>query len=100
MLDEIEKWKYPLVTGWVHDPEYPVRDGDVTHIIPVDIGGVKETLDLSGYLFKHGIFIQAIRPPTVPKETCRLRITPTALHTKKELGYASEVMIKGAKGVL
>ena len=25
-----------LVHGWVHDPTYPIQDGDVTHLIPLD----------------------------------------------------------------
>ena len=25
-----------LIHGWVHDPTYPVQDGDVTHLIPLD----------------------------------------------------------------
>ena len=58
-----------------------------THIIPLVIGSAEKTLALSSYLFDNGVFIQAIRPPTVPKDTCRLRITPTALHTKDELEY-------------
>ena len=36
VLDEIKRWHMPVVAGWVHDPEYPVRDGEVTHLIPVD----------------------------------------------------------------
>jgi len=58
-----------------------------THIIPLIVGDAKEAVDMSRYLFERGIFIQAIRPPTVPKGMSRLRITPTALHTKEQLGY-------------
>jgi 8-amino-7-oxononanoate synthase len=65
-----------------------------THIIPLLIGDVEKTLDLSRCLLKHGVFIQAIRPPTVPKDTCRLRITPTAMHAKEELEHAF-LKIKG-----
>lgn len=58
-----------------------------THIIPLIIGDEKKALDLSSYLFDNGVFIQAIRPPTVPKGTSRLRITPTASHTRDELEF-------------
>lgn len=63
-----------------------------SHIIPVMLGDVKRTLELSEYLFKNGVLIHAIRPPTVPKGTCRLRITPSALHTKEELEKATTIM--------
>jgi 8-amino-7-oxononanoate synthase len=67
---------------------------DETHIIPLIIGDVQKTLKLSEHLFDNGLFIQAIRPPTVPKDTCRLRITPTALHTKDELEYAFDKIME------
>ena len=36
-------------------------------------------------LMKQGIFLLAIRPPTVPANAARLRLTVTALHTRQEL---------------
>jgi len=35
-LDRIHRDKVPLVAGWVHDPTYPVKDGDVTHLVPLN----------------------------------------------------------------
>ncbi|MFC1855122.1 8-amino-7-oxononanoate synthase [Thermodesulfobacteriota bacterium] len=65
-----------------------------SHIIPLMIGDVDRAVALSRHLFENGIFIQAIRPPTVPQNTCRLRITPTALHTKAELDLAFENIVE------
>ncbi len=64
-----------------------------THIIPVIIGGAADAVGLSRHLKDNGIFIQAIRPPTVPECTCRLRITPTTAHTKEELDRAFDAML-------
>jgi len=35
-LDDIHKFRMPMVAGWVHDPTYPIRDGEVTHLIPLN----------------------------------------------------------------
>jgi len=53
-----------------------------TAIQPIIIGEVEKTLQLSDRLFAQGLQVTAIRPPTVPKGTARLRITLSATHTK------------------
>ena len=35
-LDKIHKYKLPVVSGWVHDPTYPISDGAITHLVPVN----------------------------------------------------------------
>jgi 8-amino-7-oxononanoate synthase len=59
--------------------------GSITPIIPIMIGDAKKTLAISQHLWNKGLFIPAIRPPTVPHGESRLRITITAIHTRKEL---------------
>ena len=54
-------------------------------IVPIIIGEEKKTLSLSKYLYKHGFIVGAIRPPTVPKNTSRLRIAFNSSHTKKQI---------------
>jgi len=56
-----------------------------TPIQPVLIGSEAETLAWSQALETQGILVTAIRPPTVPKGTARLRITFSASHTKTQL---------------
>lgn len=58
VLNEIVKWSIPVMAGWVHDPTYPLRDGEVTHEIPLDtcafVFGEKEDVDHAcGYLDLH-----------------------------------------------
>ena len=55
------------------------------HIQPLIIGDANETIQLSKALYKKNILVSAIRPPTVPGGTSRLRISITAAHTKKDI---------------
>jgi 7-keto-8-aminopelargonate synthetase-like enzyme len=56
-----------------------------SHIIPVIIGGEEEAVKASKYLFDAGYFVVAIRPPTVPAGTSRLRISVQSNHTREEI---------------
>ncbi|OGC33981.1 8-amino-7-oxononanoate synthase [candidate division WOR-1 bacterium RIFOXYB2_FULL_48_7] len=56
-----------------------------TPIIPVIIGQADQAVALAEKFFDRGIFLSAIRPPTVPAGSSRLRITVTAAHTKEEI---------------
>jgi 8-amino-7-oxononanoate synthase len=56
-----------------------------TPIQPVIIGDNEKALKLSKQLDKAGMLVTAIRPPTVPQNTARLRITFSASHTKKDV---------------
>ncbi|MBE7711809.1 MAG: pyridoxal phosphate-dependent aminotransferase family protein [Cyanobacteria bacterium SIG31] len=49
-----------------------------SHIIPIVIGANDKTLELAELLRSQGYYIPAIRPPTVPQGTSRLRISLTA----------------------
>ncbi|MDO8303541.1 MAG: 8-amino-7-oxononanoate synthase [Sedimentisphaerales bacterium] len=63
-----------------------LNTGDSTsHIIPIIIGSEKDTLAISKNLFEKDFFVAAIRPPTVPPGTSRLRISLQADHTKRQI---------------
>ena len=54
-------------------------------IIPIIIGSAEDALNLSTRLYENGILIPAIRPPTVPLGTSRLRISLMATHSKDDI---------------
>jgi 8-amino-7-oxononanoate synthase len=68
-----------------------------TPIIPVLTGEPKPTMEFSRGLFKEGIFVQGIRPPSVPEGASRLRVTVMATHTISDLKFALEKFKKIGK---
>jgi len=56
-----------------------------TPIVPVIIGDTDKTLRISRQLLKEGFFAVAIRPPTVPKNSARLRISLNDAHTDEDI---------------
>ncbi len=67
-------------------------------IQPLLVGDAGRAMDLSASLRDRGLLIGAIRPPTVPQGTSRLRITLSATHTEQQidtlLGHLGECWIK------
>jgi len=67
-----------------------------TPIIPILVKDSALAVEFSYRLFDKGVLITAIRPPTVPLNTARLRLTVTAVHTKDDLAYALNMIKKVA----
>jgi 8-amino-7-oxononanoate synthase len=64
----------------------------VSPIVPVLLGEAETALKASRLLEDHGFLVVAIRPPTVPAGTARLRLTFTAQHPDDEIERLAEVM--------
>jgi glycine C-acetyltransferase/8-amino-7-oxononanoate synthase len=68
-------------------------DGN-TPILPIITGEPQATVRASAWLQQQGIFLQGIRPPTVPEGSCRLRMTLMATHQPGELLQAADLIRK------
>jgi len=62
-----------------------VRPGHPSPIIPVVLGDERRTLRAAEGLLDQGMLVPAIRPPTVPKGTSRLRVALSAAHTPEQV---------------
>ena len=61
------------------------RAGPSSPIIPVILGTEQRALEASAALLAGGLWVPAIRPPTVPTGTSRLRVTVSASHTDDQV---------------
>ncbi|RII31690.1 MAG: 8-amino-7-oxononanoate synthase [Geobacter sp.] len=61
-----------------------------TQIVPIMCGAADVTMRFSELLLDEGIYVQGIRPPTVPAGACRLRCTVMATHSDEDLAWAVE----------
>ncbi|MBP6519079.1 8-amino-7-oxononanoate synthase [Shewanella sp.] len=71
------------------DTAVPLLGSD-TAIQPLIIGDAQQTLQVAEALRAAGIWVGAIRPPTVPVGSARLRITLTATHTAEDIAACVE----------
>ena len=70
--------------------------GSTTQIVPLVIGDAEQAMRICELAIEHGVFAQAIRPPTVAEGTSRLRLAVMATHTKDELREAARVLGRAA----
>jgi 8-amino-7-oxononanoate synthase len=61
-------------------------------IVPILIGDADAAVEASDRAIEQGVFAQAIRPPTVPAGTSRLRLSVMASHTHSELREAARML--------
>ena len=63
-----------------------------THIQPFIIGAARGALAVSNCLLEQGVLVTAIRPPTVPRGTARLRISLSAAHSKEHINKLADAI--------
>jgi glycine C-acetyltransferase/8-amino-7-oxononanoate synthase len=70
--------------------------GSSSQIIPIVVGEAHQAMRMCELALEAGVFAQAIRPPTVPDGTSRLRLAVMASHTREELREAARVLGRAA----
>jgi 8-amino-7-oxononanoate synthase len=70
----------------MRDLGYPIPESG-TPILPLILRDPFVTMNMARSLFDEGVYVQGIRPPTVPEGTSRLRITLMASHTREQLDF-------------
>ncbi len=75
---------------------FAVTDGEM-HIVPLIVGEERAAMRLCERAIERGVFAQAIRPPTVPAGTSRLRLATMASHTASDLRMAAGVLGEAAR---
>ncbi len=71
--------------------------GARTHIVPLLVGDPKLAVEVCENALSRGVFAQAIRPPTVPPMTSRLRLAVMASHREDELRAAARTLAGAAR---
>lgn len=90
-ISEKESWRRESLTNLIRHFRYGANRLGLnllpseTAIQPIVIGDSKAALNISKELINRGFLITAIRPPTVPSGTARLRISLTAMHTVRQV---------------
>lgn len=74
-----------------------IPEGATGPIVPLLLGDNARALALAQTLRASGFLVQAIRPPTVPRGTARLRLTVSAAHTEAEVERLSECVIRACR---
>ena len=64
----------------------------VSHIVPVIVGSPRRARDLAAHLWTRGLFAPAIRPPTVPEGTARIRVSVSAAHTASQIAHLVDAL--------
>jgi 7-keto-8-aminopelargonate synthetase-like enzyme len=67
-------------------------------IFPIIVGESRKALEISNQLYEENIFVPAIRPPTVPEDTSRLRLTVMTTHTPEHINKLLDALSDLKKG--
>ena len=98
-LVQQDNWRREKLNGLVQQFKQGVKQMGIelmpsnTAIQPIKLGSTEKAVEISQILQEKGILATAIRPPTVPEGTARLRITISANHDEQDINtllYALE----------
>jgi 8-amino-7-oxononanoate synthase len=96
LIKKAKNFRLKLVQSGFEIPDHG------TQILPILIGDNHKTLEFSAALENQGLLATAIRPPTVPIGTSRIRLSICLSHSSEQLDQAAEILVRTAKscGVL
>ena len=69
------------------------------HIVPLVVGDAHDAVRMCEEAISRGVFAQAIRPPTVPEGTSRLRLAAMASHTASDMRHAAGALAEAARAL-
>jgi glycine C-acetyltransferase/8-amino-7-oxononanoate synthase len=81
--------------------EQGMRTGaSTTQVLPLVVGEADDAVRVCERALERGVFAQAIRPPTVPEGSSRLRLAVMASHTRTELQEAAVVLAEAIRAIV
>ncbi|GLT40244.1 hypothetical protein SLA2020_143940 [Shorea laevis] len=87
-----ETWRRRAIWNRVKEFQALTRISISSPIISIVVGSEEKALQASRQLLKSGFHVTAIRPPTVPSNSCRLRVTLSAAHTADDVKKLATVL--------
>jgi 8-amino-7-oxononanoate synthase len=106
-LIESEDWRRERLRAHGARLRDAIGDGRIGRLLPSDtpiqpliVGDNRAALELMSHLWERGLWVPAIRPPTVPAGTARLRITLSAAHSDADIdGLIAALMCRPSDGM-
>ncbi|TAM11771.1 MAG: 8-amino-7-oxononanoate synthase [Nevskiaceae bacterium] len=94
LRDNIQRFRAAVTAQGIAlgQPEAAGLRGAPTPIQPLVLGASARAMGVSKALFQQGFWVAAIRPPTVPADTARLRITLSAAHEPAQIDALAEAL--------
>ena len=74
--------------------EFPPSNS-VTQIVPLMVGNAEAALALDSRFREAGVLARAIRPPTVPEGTSRIRFNVMATHAEEDINHVLDLLVPG-----
>ena len=93
MEDEPERLQKPLENARIFTQILGLPEAQ-SAIVPLILGENEKAISASALLAENGFLVVAIRPPTVPENTARLRFTFSALHEREQIEKLCAVIKK------
>jgi 7-keto-8-aminopelargonate synthetase-like enzyme len=91
LLDKAKRFRDLLADAGLNVPEFE------SQIIPILVGDNDETVRFSQLLWDQGLLIKAIRPPTIPSGTSRVRLSVTLALSDETLSKSADMIAQTAK---